>query len=47
MGTSDEDDEVNIQTRKTQETVKGMGSEGSLTVEYKNTVQQDKLIRRK
>jgi hypothetical protein len=30
---------------ETQETVKGMESEGSLTVEYKNTVQQDKLIR--
>jgi hypothetical protein len=39
METSEEDNEVNIQTRKTQETVKSMGSEGSLTVEYKNTVQ--------
>jgi hypothetical protein len=47
VNTSDEDDEVNLQTRKIQETVKGMGSEGSLRVEYKNTVQQDKLIRRK
>ena len=33
MDTSDEDDEVNIQTRKTPEIVKGMESEGSLTVE--------------
>jgi hypothetical protein len=30
MDTSDEDDEVNIENRKTQETVKGMECEGSL-----------------
>jgi hypothetical protein len=45
MDTSDEDDEVNSQTRKSKEVLNSMKIKKNIAIECKNRVQENKLIR--